>query len=412
MRKAASARDLARVAGVAAAVGTAVGAAGGRLLGRKASASRHEGDASREKEPGGERYGSIRKDPLRDAAALEQKPPTPAADEAKVAESAAPTGIKAVIARFDGYQQRHSWLGFPYAVVKKFGDDQAGNLAALIAYYGFLSLFPLLLALVTLLGFLLQGNPDLQDRVLTSTLGTFPVIGDQLRDNVHSLDGNGLVLAFGIAGSVYGGLGVTKAAQTALNEVWEVPKMARPNFLKALLRSLLLLVVVGGGILSTTMLTGIGSGSGALGAGLRVAAIAGSLVVNVGLFALAFRVLTARDVAWRDLFPGAVVAAIAWQVLQALGGYYVGHQLKGASDTYGLFAVVIGLLSWLYLEAQVVLLAAEVNVVRAGRLWPRSVAEPKLTRADKRAFRAYAQVEERRPEVDVDVDFEERRATC
>jgi YihY family inner membrane protein len=198
---------------------------------------------------------------------------------------------------------------------------------------------------------------------------------------------------------------VTKAAQTALNEVWEVPKMARPNFLKALLRSLLLLLVFAVGIISTTLLTGFGSSGGAVGAGERIAAIAASLVVNVGLFAFAFRVLTARDVAWRDLFPGAVVAAVAWQLLQALGSYYVSHSLEGASDTYGLFAVVIGLLSWLYLEARVVLYAAEVNVVRAARLWPRSLAEPKLTPADKRSYRAYAQVEERRPEVDVDVDF-------
>ena len=314
--------------------------------------------------------------------------------------------LKTWVARVDRFQRSHTWTAFPYAVVKKFGDDEAGDLAALIAYYGFLSLFPLLLALITALGFALGGHPNLQAKVLHSTLGQFPVLGDQLQRNVHSLHGSGVALAIGLGGSIYGGLGVTRAAQKALNQVWAVPRKSRPGFLPALGRSLLLLVVVGGGILGTTVLTGIGAGRSVLGPGLRVATFAASTGLNVALFAVAFRLLTARDVAWGDLVPGAVVAAAAWQVLQTLGGYYVGHQLKGMSQTYGFFAIVLGLLSWLYLEAQIVLLAAEVNVVRAGRLWPRSLGQPELTTADERAYTAYAEVEERTPGEDVHVEFE------
>ena len=339
---------------------------------------------------------------------LDRPSPRPAGQAAVGQKTAGhATGeVKAWVARVDRLQQSHTWMAFPYAVVKKFGDDEAGDLAALIAYYGFLSLFPLLLALITVLGFALGGHPNLQAKVLHSTLGQFPVLGDQLQRNVHSLHGSGVALAIGLGGSIYGGLGVTKAAQKALNQVWAVPRKSRPGFLPALGRSLLLLVVVGGGILGTTVLTGIGAGKSVLGPGLRVATIAASTGLNVALFAIAFRLLTARDVAWGDLVPGAVVAAVAWQVLQALGGYYVGHQLKGMSQTYGFFAIVLGLLSWLYLEAQIVLLAAEVNVVRAGRLWPRSLAQTELTTAAERAYTAYAEVEERTPEEDVHVEFQ------
>ena len=73
--------------------------------------------------------------------------------------------IQRTLQRIDAFQQRRKWLAFPFAVVKKFGDDRAGNLAALIAYYGFFSLFPLLLVMVSVLGFILRGHPDLQSRI-------------------------------------------------------------------------------------------------------------------------------------------------------------------------------------------------------------------------------------------------------
>ena len=113
-----------------------------------------------------------------------------------------------LVEKLDGFQRGRRWVGFPLAVVYKFADDQGSYLAALIAYYGFLSLFPLLLLLVTILGFVLQGDAELQEQLLDSALGQFPVIGSQLRDNVHSLTGNGAGLALGIALTLYGCLGV------------------------------------------------------------------------------------------------------------------------------------------------------------------------------------------------------------
>jgi membrane protein len=189
--------------------------------------------------------------------------------------------------------------------------------------------------------------------------------------------------------------------------VWEVPMKARPNFVKRIARSAAMLGTLGLGLVVTTLLSGVGGGSGSVGAGLRIAAIALATVLNAGLFIVAFRVLTAPDIAWRDLLPGAVFAAIAWEILQALGGVYVSHTLKGMSQTYGMFAIVLGLLAWIFLQAQVVVYAAEINVVRAKRLWPRSIAPPPLTEGDRKAFEQFAQTEARRPQEEVVVDLRE-----
>jgi YihY family inner membrane protein len=310
-----------------------------------------------------------------------------------------------LLRRVDEQHQRRAWIAFPYAVMKKFGDDQAGNLAALIAYYGFLSLFPLMLVMVTLLGLLLQNNPELRDTIKTSALANFPVIGDDISKNVHSLRGNGLALALGLVVAVWAGLGIMKVLQTAMNAVWNVPYRHRPNFWVSLLRAMIMLVVLG-------VITIASAAAGSVGVGsdnwvLGIIGIAISVMLNLILFLLAFRILTTENVTWGDVFPGAVVAASAWTVLQAVGGYIVSHQLQGASDTYGAFATVIGLLAWIYLGAQVTLFAAEVNVVRKRRLWPRAIVQPPLTNADERALTSYAEQEERRPEEDVDVRIDD-----
>lgn len=308
-----------------------------------------------------------------------------------------------LVLRVDAYQRRHDAVAFPIAVGKKFAEDAAGSLAALVAYYGVLSIFPLLLALTTVLGLVLDNNPGAQARILHSTLAQFPVIGQQLRTNIRGLDTSGVALVVGIAGALWGGMGVMKAAGKAMDDLWEVPKRQRPKFLRAVGRATMLLVVLGGGIVVTSLLSGLGTGSDKIP--LRIAGIATATLLNVGVFLLGFRVLTVRDIAWRDLVWGAVVAGVGWMVLQSVGGWYINHRLARSSQTYGTFAVLLGLLTWLYLQAQLTLFAAEVNVVRAAKLWPRSLGGD-LTDADKRAFAAYAEVEERHPAEDVGVGFE------
>ena len=309
-----------------------------------------------------------------------------------------------MIAAIDRFQLRHRPSAFVFAVVKKFGEDRAGDQAALVAYYGFFSIFPLMLVMVTILGIALRGNTALQHRVEASALSNFPVIGDQISRNVHSLSGSSLALVVSLLLTLWAGLGVVKAMQNAMETVWNVPYRQRPNLMRSTLRALLMLVVLGVITVASAAAGGVGADSGGLWGILGVAA---SLLLNFGLFALAFRILTTEDVSWSDVAPGAAAGALAWTILQAAGGYYVGHQLRGASATYGTFAIVIGLLAWLYLGAQVTLFAAEANVVRARHLWPRSFVQPPFTSADVDALTNYAKQEEREPEEVVDVRMDD-----
>jgi YihY family inner membrane protein len=319
-----------------------------------------------------------------------------------------------VVQKLDGFQRRRHWAGFPLAVVYKFADDQGSYLAALIAYYGFLSLFPLLLLLVTILGFVLQNDPTLQAQLLDSALAQFPVIGTQLSDNVTSLKGNGAGLAIGIILTLYGCLGVAGAAQNAFNRAWAVPRNRRPNPIKSRLRSLLLLPVLLLGTLITTALAGLTTGANAygadLGAFIPVLSILAAVGANVCLFMVIFRVLTASQVPTRDLRIGAVAAGVGWQVVQVLGTYFVTHMLRGRSEAYGVFGLVLGLVAWIYLLAIVTVLAVEINVVAQRRLWPRALLTPftddvQLTTADERAYTGYAGSEQHKGFEVIDVGF-------
>jgi membrane protein len=311
------------------------------------------------------------------------------------------TDVKSVVRRLDESQRERPWLGFPLAVFKKFGEDQAANLAALIAYYGFFSIFPLLMVFVTVLGYALRGNPQLQQTITDSAFANFPVVGTQLSQNVHSLTGSGVALVIGILLTLWSGLGVLKVTQTAMNVVWNVSYHRRPNFVASTARAGIMLVVLGVITIASAAAGSVGAGRGGLlwwTVGILI-----SLVLNTVLFMLTFRVLTVEDVSWADVRVGAITGAVVWTLLQAFGGYYVGHQLGGASDTYGTFAVVIGLLGWIFIGAQATLLAAEINVVKARRLWPRSL-QPPLTEADGRALKIYGLQEKRRAEMEVLVD--------
>ncbi len=302
----------------------------------------------------------------------------------------------------DELQQRHAWLAVPVAVWKKFGDDQAGNLAALIAYSALVAIFPLLLVLVTVLDIVLKDNPGLKQTVLNA-VDQYPAIG-LLDQSIGRLNQQGIALAVGLVGTFIGTLGVANSLQNALNSAWEIPFARRPGFPWSWLRSITLIVVVGTGFIATTILSGSALAAGqrlgdAVGAGPSVLALAVSLVLNFGLFWLAFRLATASEITWRQLWLGAAISAVVWQILQAFGGYFLSHQIAHASPLYGTFAVVLGLIAWLYLQAQLTLYAVEINVVRAYRLWPRSLAPPPYTEQDRHAFRLY--VEKRRNQLDI-----------
>lgn len=318
-----------------------------------------------------------------------------------------------VVERLDRFQRKHPQAGLPIAVIYKFAEDQGTYLAALITYYGFLSLFPLLLLMATILNFVLAGNPGMQQDVLNSALGQFPVVGAQLSDP-RGVSGSGIGLAVGIIGTLYGGLGVAQAVQNAMNTVWRVPRNSRPNPIKSRVLSLLLLAVTGLAFGLTTVLSGLSAAAGSYGAsvggGIKILLVVLSFAVNAAVFTAGFRLATATSITIRQTLPGAVTAAAAWQVLQFSGTAFVGEVVKNASAVNSVFALVLGLIAWIYLEAFVVVLAAEYNAVRALHLYPRALLTPftdnvQLTAADHVAYTDQARAQRAKGFQDITVTF-------
>jgi YihY family inner membrane protein len=278
-------------------------------------------------------------------------------------------------AALDRFQSRRSWTAVPVAVWRKFSDDQAGYLAALITYFGFVALFPLLLIFVTVLDITLKNHPALHHDLLNSALAQYPVIGDQINNNLGEVSGTGLQLGVGIGVLMLGTRGVAFAMQNALCNVWGISRTERPPLAKRWLYALALVITIGSGLVATSFLSGIAGGARmfltSFGANLWALAI--SLTLNAGVFWLAFRLATVRKVPWRNLRFGAMLAAIVWQVLQVAGAYFLTHYLQRVSALYGAFGVVLGLLGWLYLQATVTLYCAEVDAVLTKRRWPRSL---------------------------------------
>jgi YihY family inner membrane protein len=318
--------------------------------------------------------------------------------------------IERGIRQVDKWQQRHRATAFGFAVFKKFGDDQGGNLVALITYFAFLSIFPLLLALTSILGLVLAGHPDWQRSIQTSALSEFPIIGDQLREQTSGahLPHSGWALAVGLIGAILGGRGLANAVQNVMNTVWNVPKVDRPGFPNNQLRTFGILGLLFLGACLTAGASALAGAAGSLGIHgwpLTALLFALSTVIDIGLFWAAFRLATAKVIGTRDLLPGAILSGIAWQLLLALAGIIVNHYLRHAQAVGGLFGVVLGLLAWFGLQATVTVYAVEADVVRARRLWPRSVTQPPLTHADRKMLTDSAEAERRRPEQEVSVEF-------
>ena len=310
----------------------------------------------------------------------------------------------------DRTQRRNTWLGFSIAVIYKFIDDQGGYLAALITYYAFVSLFPLLLLLTTSLGVVLAGNPDLQQQVLQSTLAQFPVIGDQLQ-RPEELSGGAVAVVIGIAGALYGGLGVGQAVQNAMDSVWAVPRNNRPDPFRSRLRSLLLLVVLGSAAITATVLSATARATESLGWLGHVGLVVVTVAINGAICLVAFRVTTTRELGYREVLPGALTAAAIWQLLQWFGAGFVARTMQTASAVNSVFALVLGLLAFLYLISTTLVLCAEINVVRVNQLYPRALLTPftdnvELTEADRQTYTGRAKAERAKGFQRVNVRFD------
>ena len=312
------------------------------------------------------------------------------------------------MAALDGWQRRVRWAGVPYAVIKKFGDDNANLLVVSLAWYGFTAIFPLLLVVVTVLGFV--GAQSLGTGIV-STLHEFPVVGSSFSPASHgALHGSGLGLVVGLVGLLYGAQGVTQTAQQAMATVWNLPQTQRTGFVPRLGRSLAGLFTIGAAFVINAFVTTYATG-GTASYAIRVPVLAGLLLINVGLYFASFTVLTAKVVGPRGLLPGAIIAAVGFTALITIGTGLITHQLKNASATYGAFGTVIGIVAFLLLLGKLTMYAAELNPVLARSLYPRALplgGEP--TAADRQVLAALVHAEQRRDDQAIGVGFGDHAA--
>ncbi len=309
--------------------------------------------------------------------------------------------LEGAVRRIDAFQQRHNPLAFFFGVVKKYGDDNGGGLAVRLTFAGFTTVFPLLLLLATGLAIVLASDPSAQRAVLHSTFAEFPIVGRDLLHNIHVLRRNSAFgLSVGIIGLIYGTTGLASTGLYVMEQVWNIPAAVRPNYWVRMARSLTFLLVLAIGLVTTTFLSSFGT-FGRHEFWLGIAAEVVAAIANVGIYVAAFRVLTPKQVETRYLIPGALVAGVLWTVIQAFGGYVVGHYLRDDNVVYGTFGTVLGLIAWLAIGAQITAYSAELNVVIVRRLWPRGLVQPPLTEADQRSIAFQAIENQRRPEQEV-----------
>ena len=312
--------------------------------------------------------------------------------------------ISNLINAIDAFQQRHPAIALPYAILKKYGDDNGGYQAALITYYGFLSLFPLLLVVLTIIQIIFHNNPDVRHEVSQSIGHFFPGLGTSLETNVHTMGKSGVGLAVGLLITFYGARGAADALRHTLNNIWQVPRMRRTGFPKGLWQSIQIMLAGAVGFAATIA---VSSFSAALGHAVWVKILANiaGLGVVFGILLFVFSTTTARKVPAKDMMVGTAIAATIMQLLLTFGGLLVAHQLKNLDTLYGTFAVVLGMLFWIYLLAQVIVYAIEIDSVRHLHLWPRAIQNDKPTPQDLRAYELYAHVDRYIAKEEVDVRF-------
>lgn len=315
----------------------------------------------------------------------------------------------------DRTQRRRPSLGLPIAVFFKFVDDQGPYLAAIVSFYATLAVFPVLLLASSIFGFVLRGDAELKNRVLDSTLATFPIIGEEL-GRPDALQGSTAGVVVGVLAATYGSLGMGQALQNALNVAWSVPRNNRPNPIALRFKSLLLLMTLGVFMVAITTVTIVGSESEVLGAAgdatirwlIRIAN-----VVLVGLLlTVVFRLAAARRHSLGSAAPGAFTVAVLWLGLQEVGQIYTTKVLAGTQGMDAAFGLVLGLIGIIYIAAFIGVIGIEVNVVVARRLWPRSlrtlfVDRPELTDADRRAYASYVQAQRHKTSEEVQVGFKD-----
>lgn len=309
--------------------------------------------------------------------------------------------VSDVVDRMDAFQRRHRFIGLPLGVIYKFFDDQGNYLAAIITYYAFIAIFPLLLIASSVLGFLLHGDETLKTQVLNSALRQFPIVGTQL-GRPEGIAGSTSAIVIGSLTALYGAVGLGQAAQNAINVTLAIPRNSRLSPIASRVRSLFLLLSAGLAVLAVAVLTSLASHTGGFGleldSGLRWALRGASVALTAVVLGVMVMHSTSQHQTFRQVIPGAVTVALLWQLLQSLGGVYVDHVVTKSGSTNSVFALVLGLVAFVYVASTVALLGLEINVVVTKRLYPRALLTPftddvQLTDADRRVYTEYAQAQ-------------------
>jgi YihY family inner membrane protein len=281
--------------------------------------------------------------------------------------------LQKVINRVDSWQQRHHFTAFTYAVIKKYGEDNAGLQAALLTYYGFLSLFPLLLVVTTIANNTLGSHPHAEQTVISGLTNYFPTLGNQLADRIHALHKSGLALAVGILFTLYGTHGVADVFQRGVRRIWG-EKQSGPGFPVGTLKSIGLVVVGGLGFVVASITAGLAAAAGH-GWEFRSLAALVNLFILFWLFVFLLNASLPRHVTLKEIRVGAICAAVGLVILQLLGGIILRHELKSLDALYSTFAIPLGLLFWIYLQAQTLYYSAVIAVVSSKKQWPRGFSE-------------------------------------
>lgn len=290
--------------------------------------------------------------------------------------------FKKTFRSLDKFQQQHRPTAFLYAVIKRYGETGGGTQAALLTYYGFLALFPLLMVLTTITNDVIGNHPELQHTVIEGVTSYFPLLGNQLSVHVNTLNRSGLALIIGILFTLYGARGVADAFRQGVQHIWQIPERKRDGFPKSTLKSLCMLLVGGLGLITASVLAGLASSAGHA-VGFRILSLLLNMFILFWLFDFLINISLPAHVSFKEIRVGAAVAAVGLVILQAAGGYILARQLKNLDALYSYFALALGLLFWIYLQTQILYYAIVVSYVSSHKLWPRSLTGSRPTPVDK-----------------------------
>lgn len=244
-----------------------------------------------------------------------------------------------------------------------------GRNAALISHYGFLSLFPLYLAFTTIIGLVLDSRPELAEDIIDTALARIPIVGPQIASQPEALSGSVPVLVIGLAIALWSGLRAFNVIQMALDDINDVPLDDRRDMVTMRLWSLAAVCIVGVGQVATTALSAF-IGITDMQVANKLALLAATVVLSIGMVWLIYHFGTSVRRPFRRLWPGAVFSGVLFAAYQYLGTTIVSRSIERASDVYGTFATVIGLIAWLSLHSMTALLGAEMNRVLPARKLP------------------------------------------